>query len=146
MPSRGFPTGRCIFFSSRRRHTRCGRDWSSDVCSSDLPAVRLPGHGVQLDSVQQAVRARIETALADGGTAVLSEADLARLGADRRLTAALVRQGVLVTVASGLHLGGGVLEQAVATLHRAFPDGRTFTAAEAKEALGTTRKTAIPLL
>src|SRR3989442_871644 len=31
---------RCVlkhfFFSSRRRHTRCGRDWSSDVCSSDL--------------------------------------------------------------------------------------------------------------
>src|SRR3989449_872236 len=24
------------FFSSRRRHTRCSRDWSSDVCSSDL--------------------------------------------------------------------------------------------------------------
>src|SRR5256884_5988116 len=31
---------RCVasafFFSSRRRHTRCSRDWSSDVCSSDL--------------------------------------------------------------------------------------------------------------
>src|SRR5256884_6805403 len=26
----------CFFFSSRRRHTRCSRDWSSDVCSSDL--------------------------------------------------------------------------------------------------------------
>src|ERR1035441_11010130 len=25
-----------IFFSSRRRHTRCLSDWSSDVCSSDL--------------------------------------------------------------------------------------------------------------
>src|SRR5690554_7729977 len=25
-----------FFFSSRRRPTRCGRDWSSDVCSSDL--------------------------------------------------------------------------------------------------------------
>src|ERR1039458_10515060 len=24
------------FFSSRRRHTRCLSDWSSDVCSSDL--------------------------------------------------------------------------------------------------------------
>src|SRR5256884_5317469 len=24
-----------FFFSSRRRHTRCSRDWSSDVCSSD---------------------------------------------------------------------------------------------------------------
>src|SRR2546429_2588614 len=28
-----------FFFSSRRRHTRCSRDWSSDVCSSDLGAV-----------------------------------------------------------------------------------------------------------
>src|SRR5207245_6746517 len=27
---------RFFFFSSRRRHTRCYRDWSSDVCSSDL--------------------------------------------------------------------------------------------------------------
>src|SRR6266542_837834 len=27
-----------FFFSSRRRHTRCYRDWSSDVCSSDLCA------------------------------------------------------------------------------------------------------------
>src|SRR5699024_11934373 len=28
----------CSFcFSSRRRHTRSKRDWSSDVCSSDLP-------------------------------------------------------------------------------------------------------------
>src|SRR5690606_40801029 len=25
-----------FFFSSRRRHTRFSRDWSSDVCSSDL--------------------------------------------------------------------------------------------------------------
>src|SRR5258707_1856885 len=27
---------RSVFFSSRRRHTRYWRDWSSDVCSSDL--------------------------------------------------------------------------------------------------------------
>src|SRR5690606_40265587 len=38
-----------FFFSSRRRHTRFSRDWSSDVCSSDLmpsslpPAPRHPG-------------------------------------------------------------------------------------------------------
>ena len=31
-----------FFFSSRRRHTRYWRDWSSDVCSSDLPRER-PG-------------------------------------------------------------------------------------------------------
>src|SRR6266513_4827374 len=29
-----------FFFSSRRRHTRSKRDWSSDVCSSDLGRVR----------------------------------------------------------------------------------------------------------
>ena len=29
-------TGVQLCFSSRRRHTRCSRDWSSDVCSSDL--------------------------------------------------------------------------------------------------------------
>src|SRR5690606_39769174 len=28
-----------FFFSSRRRHTRFSRDWSSDVCSSDLTRV-----------------------------------------------------------------------------------------------------------
>src|SRR5690606_40983516 len=28
-----------FFFSSRRRHTRFSRDWSSDVCSSDLPKI-----------------------------------------------------------------------------------------------------------
>src|SRR6266436_9975622 len=29
-----------FFFSSRRRHTSCSRDWSSDVCSSDLCLAR----------------------------------------------------------------------------------------------------------
>src|SRR5690625_6599502 len=32
--------GITFFFSSRRRHTRWPRDWSSDVCSSDLPSWR----------------------------------------------------------------------------------------------------------
>src|SRR5205809_8051807 len=36
-----------FFFSSRRRHTRCSRDWSSDVCSSDLLLDRLAGGGVE---------------------------------------------------------------------------------------------------
>src|SRR5699024_11804732 len=31
-----------FFFSSRRRHTRSKRDWSSDVCSSDLHCSRRP--------------------------------------------------------------------------------------------------------
>src|SRR2546429_5996628 len=43
-----------FFFSSRRRHTRCSRDWSSDVCSSDLKRrehlrVDLAGVGLTRD-------------------------------------------------------------------------------------------------
>src|SRR6266498_4473115 len=38
-----------FFFSSRRRHTRCGRDWSSDVCSSDLNPVGI-GLSQELDT------------------------------------------------------------------------------------------------
>src|SRR5690606_41034835 len=34
-----------FFFSSRRRHTRFSRDWSSDVCSSDLACHRPRGGG-----------------------------------------------------------------------------------------------------
>src|SRR5438045_9772694 len=30
-----------FFFSSRRRHTRCLSDWSSDVCSSDLEGTSI---------------------------------------------------------------------------------------------------------
>src|SRR5262245_65083146 len=33
----------CFFFSSRRRHTRCLSDWSSDVCSSDLSPAAWSG-------------------------------------------------------------------------------------------------------
>src|SRR2546422_5993480 len=38
-----------FFFSSRRRHTRCSRDWSSDVCSSDLFAGPMrPDHAAMI--------------------------------------------------------------------------------------------------
>src|SRR2546422_4299700 len=39
-----------FFFSSRRRHTRCSRDWSSDVCSSDLAmrAVNVGPYGATI--------------------------------------------------------------------------------------------------
>src|SRR5690625_7035325 len=36
-----------FFFSSRRRHTRWPRDWSSDVCSSDLDVISAYQHGLK---------------------------------------------------------------------------------------------------
>src|SRR5699024_11594338 len=49
----------CFFFSSRRGHTRSKRDWSSDVCSSDLDKDYLlywiyNGHGEFEESMDKA--------------------------------------------------------------------------------------------
>src|SRR5215213_4088500 len=40
-----------FFFSSRRRHTRWVSDWSSDVCSSDLPGVQPRAIGTLVGGV-----------------------------------------------------------------------------------------------
>src|SRR5438445_9513949 len=42
-----------FFFSSRRRHTRYWRDWSSDVCSSDLGLVAAEGRGESLAATKE---------------------------------------------------------------------------------------------
>src|SRR5690606_40313939 len=44
-----------FFFSSRRRHTRFSRDWSSDVCSSDLGAPQPKPHARHASSAEQDV-------------------------------------------------------------------------------------------
>src|SRR2546422_11736662 len=49
-----------FFFSSRRRHTRCSRDWSSDVCSSDLR-----------ERIQHGSYARVDPHCANGVSPVL---------------------------------------------------------------------------
>src|SRR3989449_9143315 len=72
-----------FFFSSRRRHTRCSRDWSSDVCSSDL--VRIVNGVVQTglnvarydDGTTIAdkplrMRGTVTDAIITGGSAVLA--------------------------------------------------------------------------
>src|SRR5205814_4579915 len=48
-----------FFFSSRRRHTRCLSDWSSDVCSSDLdslPDAARGDAGIELPAVTAAAQ------------------------------------------------------------------------------------------
>src|SRR6266511_4988717 len=47
-----------FFFSSRRRHTRFSRDWSSDVCSSDL---ELWDGGIRLDEQETSDRREATT-------------------------------------------------------------------------------------
>src|SRR6266542_1744272 len=61
-----------FFFSSRRRHTRCYRDWSSDVCSSDLDEGRdrrclLVVLELDVSEAGVVVDDRVRIVVADGG-------------------------------------------------------------------------------
>src|SRR6266481_1634392 len=69
----------CFCFSSRRRHTRWNCDWSSDVCSSDLP----PCAGNLFSKL-----------LLNEGSGVQSR-DRIEAGGARNLSGAGVRAGVL---------------------------------------------------
>src|SRR5439155_8142327 len=64
-----------FFFSSRRRHTRWPRDWSSDVCSSDLAPCRFAGCEIILcEDATRTDKARLFVALSvDGLTAFRRE-------------------------------------------------------------------------
>src|SRR2546421_9230640 len=57
-----------FFFSSRRRHTRSDRDWSSDVCSSDLFSYAV--RAVYVESCSMFVRGGVYRAvkMSLGGT------------------------------------------------------------------------------
>src|SRR5207249_8009901 len=56
-----------FFFSSRRRHTRSKRDWSSDVCSSDLDDWGVANrYGVEFRGEVHPTGDRVVTVGADG--------------------------------------------------------------------------------
>src|SRR3712207_4519341 len=83
-----------FFFSSRRRHTRYWRDWSSDVCSSDL------GHRTVSDFVGQVAL--------DGpsgtGKSSVARAVAARLGAAYLDTGAMYRAATIAVLDAGVDL------------------------------------------
>src|SRR3712207_8684479 len=58
-----------FFFSSRRRHTRYWRDWSSDVCSSDLSDGARSGPTKRSDTAVDAPPHPDADARDSGGTA-----------------------------------------------------------------------------
>src|SRR5436309_4549019 len=65
-----------IFFSSRRRHTRFSRDWSSDVCSSDLWT--SSGATLALRAASSTVSCRLSRAWASGDSSVSTIASRVR--------------------------------------------------------------------
>src|SRR5690625_5369885 len=58
-----------FFFSSRRRHTRWPRDWSSDVCSSDLEPLPVVDAGGSAPGVGDDVIVLTDRRIAEGSAA-----------------------------------------------------------------------------
>src|SRR5690606_41066924 len=90
-----------FFCSSRRRYTRFSRDWSSDVCSSDLVAggVRAEPVGLRLDRARAVAGARLVEGHARDGEAcedvIAVDADAGEIGR------ASCRERVWVSVVAG---------------------------------------------
>src|SRR3712207_6883674 len=80
---------RVFFFSSRRRHTRYWRDWSSDVCSSDLE--------IAFQTKPQIALTQIRAALVQGVSPGVVLAD-AGYGADMDFQEGLLTLGLLYVV------------------------------------------------
>src|SRR5438046_10452383 len=82
-----------FFFSSRRRHTRLVSDWSSDVCSSDLPgAYKI----LAVDHPEQ-----LEYSNPDVLRKYLSKARDTTLSADQEIGRASCRERVEISVVAG---------------------------------------------
>src|SRR5206468_5108050 len=77
-----------FFFSSRRRHTRSDRDWSSDVCSSDLARAAAKNHVVRilplLSDGFASARSWPEGTTASGSTQSIHRSEERRVGKECR--------------------------------------------------------------
>src|SRR2546422_7247407 len=111
-----------FFFSSRRRHTRCSRDWSSDVCSSDLIATELLGQELQRHRLSEL---EILGAV-DLAHATLSDAldDAIAAGEDPARDEALGRARARARQAPGVTFPGGRLRHGL-EVHPAPGAGQT---------------------
>src|SRR5436305_11630093 len=101
-----------FFFSSRRRHTRCGRDWSSDVCSSDLavPSVRAAAVATMSDFLfhmlnRKSLIVATAAALTLGTAALPSQAH----ANDNGLLGAVVGAGIGAAIGHNVHGHNGAL-------------------------------------
>jgi selenocysteine-specific elongation factor len=106
----------------------------------------MPAAGAPAPGLPEAVTAAVRILRADLATAPFAAPDaerLRKLGLDVRAIAAAERAGLLLRISEHIVLAPGAADAAVCIL-AGIP--QPFTAADARVALGTTRRTAIPLL
>lgn len=116
----------------------------------DERAIALADFGPELDPEQRRLCDAIEDAFRDGGLQPPSTGDVATAcgvkdKALRPLLDLCVSGGRIVHIGGGTFLHGEVAGGLPRALREAFPEGRRFTMSELRDALGTTRKFAVPI-
>src|SRR3712207_9468420 len=79
-----------FFFSSRRRHTRYWRDWSSDVCSSDLTSRSRPAGSCPRETTTTPLREQPSAALAGTSWAPSTGFEIGRASCRERVEISVV--------------------------------------------------------
>jgi selenocysteine-specific elongation factor len=105
--------------------------------------VRFPAAESELPQHVEAALAKLERDLTDAPFVAPEAARLAELKMDARAQAAAVRAGRLLKIADGIVLLPGADERAADVLATLEPP---FTLSDARKALNTTRRVAVPLL
>jgi selenocysteine-specific elongation factor len=114
--------------------------------SAGLVQLAPSGEGSASSGLPESVQAAVRILRADLATAPFAAPDaerLRKLGLDVRAVAAAARAGLLLRISDQIVLAPGA-DEAAARVLADLP--QPFTAAQARQALGTTRRTAIPLL
>ncbi len=106
-------------------------------------AVRLASHGPAIGAQDRDAADRVLERLRAGGT---SPTPLVEIGAVTDLVKAMERAGELVGVGGGIAYPSDVWDDIVGRVVRLIDDGGPATVSQLREALGTTRKYAVPLL
>jgi selenocysteine-specific elongation factor len=118
--------------------------WLDDgTFSTDGNALRLPTHGAGLTPDDRQAADHLLARLRAGG---VSPPTLKDVGAALSLVKAMERAGELVLIADGIAYPSEVWEDIVSRVVGLIGDGGPATVSQLREALGTTRKYAVPLL
>src|SRR5690349_25061089 len=106
-----------FFFSSRRRHTRSLRDWSSDVCSSDLhapspamvvasAALLIAFTGTSIAAVQATLpRNSVGTAQLKNNAVTAAKIEIGRASCRERVEISRVAVSLIKHMQMPLHIG-----------------------------------------
>ncbi|HVE64834.1 MAG TPA: selenocysteine-specific translation elongation factor, partial [Mycobacteriales bacterium] len=116
---------------------------SSSVLEADRGLVRRAGAAPGFSALQRTALDQVTTRLAESPYDAPSRADLEALGLTAPVLAAAVRNGILLALTDGIYLLPDITSVALPALADL---AQPFSMSEARQALGTSRRVAVPLL